>query len=66
MEVIKLTTAAKILGISPQALRERMKAGVYDIGVVYKPKGSSHYSYDIFKGRFESLIGRQIEERELK
>lgn len=65
MEKISLKQASKIIGINEQALRERMKAGVYDIGVVWKPKGSKHYVYDIFKSKLESLIGRELEEWEL-
>ena len=65
-EMITTKQAAKVLGINEQALRERMKAGAYDIGVCWKPKGSKNYVYDIFKSKLEKLIGRTLTDEECR
>ena len=66
MEKVSIKRSAEIIGINEQALRERMKAGVYDIGVCWKPKGSKNYVYDIFKSKLEKLIGRTLTDEECR
>ena len=59
-ERIGLPDAAKILGVSPQAVREHMKRGLWDLGIVEETGGRKRkYTYIIFRQKLEKLIGKE-------
>ena len=57
-ETVTVNETAKILGISPQAVREQMKAGVLPIGDVYKNSMGSGYRYLIYREKLNRHIGK--------
>lgn len=62
-KTVPVKQAAKEMGLSPQAVKERMKLGIIDIGDVVpavktgkkKPKGRSErkYRYDIYRVKLD-------------
>lgn len=56
-ERIPLPEAAQILGCAPQAVREHMKSGVWDLGVVVRTS-PNRYQYHIYRAKLNKMIGR--------
>lgn len=59
---VGLPDAAKELGVAPQAVREHMKRGLWDLGEVVtnvKPNGKKRYRYYIFRPKLDRLIGKE-------
>lgn len=59
-ERVSVADAAKELGISKQAVRERMKKGLFDIGK-YIPKektGKKQGEYHIYRPKLDKHLGR--------
>ena len=59
-ERVTVRTAAKELGCSPQAVREHMKKGLWDLGNVFSPKqtGKSIWEYHIYRQKLDKHLGR--------
>ena len=57
-ETVTVNETAKILGISPQAVREQMKAGVLPIGDVYRNSVGNGYRYLIYREKLNRHIGK--------
>lgn len=58
-ERVPLTQAAIELGIGPQRLREHMKRGLLDIGVVIPPdKTCKQTRYLIYRGKLNKVLGK--------
>lgn len=53
---IKVSEAAKVLGISTQMLRELMKTGSIQIGIVKENEGKKKAEYIIFKPWLDSFL----------
>lgn len=57
-ERVPIKEAAELLGTSPAAVRERMRRGIYDIGL-YIPKsksGNSRDSFEIYRAKLNKLL----------
>ncbi len=55
---VPLPEAAKLLGTSPQGVREHMKRGVWDLGSVIPPKKKGgHWQYHIYRPKLDRLLG---------
>lgn len=58
-ERISVKDAAAVLGCNPQAVRENMKSGRWDLGsVVPTGKTGRKYTYYIYKEKLNKHIGR--------
>lgn len=53
--IISAKKASEILGVSPQTVRERMKNGIWQIGIVSKTKNG--YKYDVSVELLNKLVG---------
>lgn len=55
---IPLHEAAQILGCSQQSVREHMKRGIWDLGVIVKdsPKRTQ---YHIYRAKLNRMIGKE-------
>lgn len=64
-EILKPPEVAKILGVSPQAVREHIKRGIWDFGecVPKKIRGKTTDEYNIYRAKLEAHIGKPLEER---
>lgn len=59
MERVSLIQAAKELGMAPQGLREYMKRGLIDIGVVLPcSNGAKGNRYLIFRDKLDKYLGK--------
>lgn len=57
-ERISVKEAAAILGCNPQAVRENMKSGRWDLGsVVPTGKAGKKYNYYIYRAKINKFIG---------
>lgn len=55
---VTVAEAAKMIGVDPDYLRQRMKRGEWDLGVVVPPpKGGQIYKYIIFRPKLERFLG---------
>lgn len=63
-ERIPLPEAAKILGCAPQAVREHMKRGLWDLGTVTK-LSPNRYQYHIYREKLNRMIGIETERPEI-
>lgn len=65
-ERVRLADAAKELGCSQQAVRERMRSGIWDLGDVISPKRSKkkQYSYFIFRPKLDKVLGKMKQDNE--
>ncbi len=65
-ERVSVVQAARELGCSPQAVREHMKRGIWDLGEVVTPKQkgrpANSYSYYIFRRKLDNILGKTGEE----
>ena len=49
---------AKIVGKSPQTIREGLKIGAFEFGTAFQLPGSTRYTYTIYPERVYALYGR--------
>ena len=57
---VTLEQAAKELGLSPQGLREYMKRGLIDIGIVLPSLESGENNrYLIFRNKLDKVLGKE-------
>lgn len=56
-DIVSIETAAAILGIYPQGVRDQMAAGKLDIGLVIKGKGRN--TYRIYRAKLARYLGRE-------
>lgn len=60
---VSLLDAAVEIGCAPQALREHMKKGLWDLGEVVPPdRGSKNYRYYVFRRKLDRFLGKEGEE----
>lgn len=61
-ERVSLPEAARELGCSPQAVREHMKCGIWDLGEVIAPgqRGRRNWAYYVFRPKLDRLIGKEV------
>ena len=61
-ERVSVSDAAKELGCAAQAVRERMKRGIWDLGEVIEPCNMSgkHYCYNIYRPKLDRLLGKEV------
>ena len=63
-ERVSLKQAAAELGMSPQGVREYMKRGLIDIGVVLPNiKGKGKRQYFIYRDKLDRVLGKNFKER---
>lgn len=60
-ETLTVNETAKILGISPQAVREQMKAGVLPIGVYWENSKGTGYRFKVYKDKLDRHMGKTPE-----
>lgn len=61
---IPVETAARIIGVLPQYLRQEMARGHMDLG--YVAIGKHRNNYIVMKAKLEKFIGRELTEQDLK
>ena len=60
---VSLLDAAVEIGCAPQALREHMKKGLWDLGEVVPPdQGSKNYRSYVFRRQLDRFLGKEGEE----
>lgn len=66
-EILKPPQVARILGVSPQSVREHIRRGIWTFGecVSHKKRDRSTDEFNIYRARFEAFIGRQLREDEI-
>ena len=57
-ERVGLPQAAKELGMNPQGVRECMKRGLIDIGIVIPNAKGTGYRYLIFREKLNKVLGK--------
>lgn len=59
-ERVKIEDAAYELGCSKQALREHMKRGIWDLGIVVSPNksGKKVWEYHIYRSKLDRHLGK--------
>lgn len=59
-ERVSLPEAARELGCSPQAVREHMKRGIWNLGEVISPKqrGRKTWEYHIYRRKLDKQLGK--------
>ena len=57
--MLKLTVsrAARLIGLSPQALRIMLQRNLVPFGIAYKNPGSKSYTYFIYPEKFREYCG---------
>ncbi|WP_084002954.1 hypothetical protein [Dorea sp. D27] len=64
-EILKPPEVAKILGCSPQMVRERIRRGIWDFGeCIPKKSNSGRNEFNIYRSKLEKHIGRELTETE--
>jgi predicted transcriptional regulator len=63
-ERVPLLQAAKELGIAPQGLREYMKRGLIDLGLVMPSLDGKRYSYLIYRDKLNQVLGKGLPKEE--
>lgn len=58
---VPLNQAAKELGMAPQGVREYMKRGLIDIGMVLPNKNKTGYQYFIYRRKLDKVLGKPVE-----
>lgn len=59
IERVPLEEAARILGMSPQGVREHMKRGLFTVPIGYVTKISKRYQYHIYRDMLNKHLGRE-------
>ncbi len=62
MRNVKTCIAAKMLGISPQTLREALIQGKVTFGFAVKRNGSNSYTFHISQEQIEIYTGKKVED----
>ena len=59
-ERVPLKEAAKELGVSPQAVREHLKRGIWKFGIALSPEttGKSTWEYHIYRCKLDKYLGK--------
>lgn len=57
-ERVSLPQAAKELGMNPQGVREYMKRGLIDIGLVLPNSRGTGYRYIIMREKLNKVLGK--------
>lgn len=60
-ERVSLLDAAKELGMNPQGLREYMKRGLIDIGLVLPNSKGTGFRYIIMREKLNRILGKERE-----
>lgn len=62
-EKVPIEIAAQILGVRVACLRERMRRGIYPIGLYISKKqsGKKRDQFEVYKTKLEAFVGREIE-----
>ena len=63
-ERVPLVQAAKELGIAPQGLREYMKRGLIDLGLVMPSLEGKRYNYLIYRDKLDQVLGKGLPREE--
>ncbi len=63
-ERVPLVQAARELGIAPQGLREYMKRGLIDLGLVMPSLDGKRYSYLIYRDKLNQVLGKGLPKEE--
>ncbi len=66
-EILKPPEVARILGVSPQSVREHIRRGVWKFGdcIPKKEMDKSTDEFNIYRAKFEKFIGRELREEEV-
>lgn len=58
-ERVRLTEAAKLLGVCPQSVREHMRRKLWDLGDVQSPAktGKSRYEFFVYRHKLNKHLG---------
>ena len=56
---MKISEAAKLLGISPQTLRTGLQAKVFPFGVAFKQENNTNYTYVLFPQKVYEYAGQE-------
>ena len=59
-ERVPLVQAARELGIAPQGLREYMKRGLIDLGLVMPSLEGKRYNYLIYRDKLDQVLGKGL------
>lgn len=57
MNRISVTEAARLMGASPQFLRNGLRQGAFPFGWAFREPGNRTWSYYISRKKFEEFIG---------
>lgn len=59
-ERVSVLDAARELGCGPQAVREHMKRGIWDLGEVIPPEklGKKTWGYYIYRSKLDRILGK--------
>lgn len=63
-ERVPLVQAAGELGIAPQGLREYMKRGLIDLGLVMPSLEGKRYNYLIYRDKLDQVLGKGLPREE--
>ena len=63
-ERVPLVQAARELGIAPQGLREYMKRGLIDLGLVMPSLEGKRYNYLIYRDKLDQVLGKGLPREE--
>lgn len=61
-ERVSVLDAARELGCGPQAVREHMKRGIWDLGEVIPPEklGKKTWGYYIYRSKLDRILGKEL------
>lgn len=60
---VSVFEAAAEIGCHPQYLRQQMRTGKWDLGIVVKPPcNCSRFQYFIFRAKLDKFLGKEQEE----
>lgn len=59
-ERVPIPVAAKELGVAPASVREHMKRGIWDLGIVVSPQksGKKIWKFYIYRNKLDKHLGR--------
>ena len=59
--IISANKTAKILGVTPQLVRERLKRGVWTFGRAISPEesGKEHWTYEVYVPKLMEYLGER-------